>query len=248
MTNLAGKRALVTGASRGIGAAIALSLAENGADVALTFRNSPDRAQEVVGSIEKLGRRAVAIQADSGDPVAIRRSVEDAVGALGGLDILVNNAGIARYNTIAEFKVEDIDALFAVNVRGTILATQAAIPHLPAGGRVLSIGSAGAERIVGAPGTVYYMTKSALQSFTRGLAQELGPKDITANLVQPGSTDTDMNPADGESADYQRSLSPLGRYGTPADIAAAVVFLASPAAKHITGSIITVDGGLLAGA
>jgi len=246
MTNLVGKRALVTGASRGIGAAIALALAENGADVALTFQNSPDRAQEVVTSIEKLGRRAVAIQADSGDPAAIKRSVDEAVAALGGLDILVNNAGIALYNTIADFKVEDIDALFAVNVRGAILATQAAIPHLPAGGRVISIGSAGAERIVGATGTVYYMTKSALQSFTRGLAQELGPKDITANLVQPGSTDTDMNPADGESADYQRSLSPLGRFGTPADIAAAVTFLASPAAKHITGSIITVDGGLLA--
>jgi NAD(P)-dependent dehydrogenase (short-subunit alcohol dehydrogenase family) len=246
MTNLIGKRALVTGASRGIGAAIALALAENGADVALTFQSSPDRAQEVVTSIEKLGRRAVAIQADSGDPVAIKRSVDEAIAALGGLDILVNNAGIALYNTIADFKVEDIDALFAVNVRGPILATQAAIPHLPAGGRVISIGSAGAERIVGAPGTVYYMTKSALQSFTRGLAQELGPKDITANLVQPGSTDTDMNPADGESADYQRSLSPLGRFGTPADIAAAVTFLASPAAKHITGSIITVDGGLLA--
>jgi len=246
MTNLIGKRALVTGASRGIGAAIALALAESGADVALTFQSSPDRALDVVTSIEKLGRRAVAIQADSGDPVAIKRSVDEAVAALGGLDILVNNAGIALYSTIADFKVEDIDALFAVNVRGPILTTQAAIPHLGAGGRVISIGSAGAERIVGAPGTVYYMTKSALQSFTRGLAQELGPKDITANLVQPGSTDTDMNPADGESADYQRSLSPLGRFGTPADIAAAVAFLASPAAKHITGSIITVDGGLLA--
>jgi NAD(P)-dependent dehydrogenase (short-subunit alcohol dehydrogenase family) len=246
MTDLAGKRALVTGASRGIGAAIALALAENGADVALTFQNSPDRARDVVAAIEKLGRKALAIQADSSDPAAIRRSVDEAVAALGGLDILVNNAAIARYNTIADFKVEDIDALFAVNVRGTILATQAAIPHLPAGGRVISIGSAGAERIVGTPGTVYYMTKSALQSFTRGLAQELGPRDITANLVQPGSTDTEMNPADGESADYQRSLSPLGRFGTPADIAAAVTFLASPAARHITGSIITVDGGQLA--
>jgi NAD(P)-dependent dehydrogenase (short-subunit alcohol dehydrogenase family) len=246
MTNLIGKRALVTGGSRGIGAAIALGLAENGADVALTFQNSPDRAQDVVTSIEKLGRKAVAIQADSGDPAAIKRSVDEAVAALGGLDILVNSAAIARYNTIADFTVEDIDALFAVNVRGTILATQAAIPHLRAGGRVISIGSAGADRIVGTPGTVYYMTKSALQSFTRGLAQELGPKDITANLVQPGSTDTEMNPADGESGDYQRSLIPLGRFGEPADIAAAVAFLASPAAKHITGSIVTVDGGLLA--
>ena len=246
MIDLAEKRALVTGASRGIGAAIAISLAENGADVAITFQSSPDRAEEVVSTIDNLGRKAFAIQADSGDPVATGRSVEEVVEALGGLDILVNNAGIARYNTIADFEIEDIDAMFAVNVRGPILATKAAIPHLSAGGRVISIGSAGAERIVGTPGTVYYMTKSALQSFTRGLAQELGPKDITANLVQPGSTDTDMNPADGESADYQRSLSPLGRFGTPTDIASAVSFLASARARHITGSIITVDGGLLA--
>ena len=246
MTNLAGKRALVTGGSRGIGAAIALALAENGADVALTFQNSAGRAQEVVTSIEKVGRRAVAIKADSADPVAIRRSVDEAVAALGGLDILVNNAGIALYDTIADIKAETIDALFAVNVRGTILTTQAAIPHLSSGGRVITIGSAGAERIVGVTGTVYFMTKSALQSFNRGLAHELGPRDITANLVQPGSTDTEVNPADGESGDYQRSLTPLGRFATPADIAAAVAFLASPAAKQLTGTIITVDGGLLA--
>lgn len=246
MSELMGKRALVTGGSRGIGAAIAIALAENGADVALTFHNSADRAQAVVASIEGLGRRGVAIQADSADPAAIKRSVDEAVGVLGGLDILVNNAGIALYNTIADFSVADIDALLAVNVRGPVLATQAAIPHLGAGGRVITIGSAGADRIVGAPGTVYYMTKSALQSFTRGLAQELDPKDITANLVQPGSTDTDMNPANGASADYQRSLTPLGRFAAPADIAAAVTFLASPAARHLTGTIITVDGGLLA--
>ena len=246
MSELIGKRALVTGGSRGIGAAIAIALAKNGADVALTFHNSADRAQAVVASIEGLGRRGMAIQADSADPTAIKGSVEQAVGVLGGLDILVNNAGIALYNTIADFSVADIDALLAVNVRGPVLATQAAIPHLGAGGRVITIGSAGADRIVGAPGTVYYMTKSALQSFTRGLAQELGPKDITANLVQPGSTDTDMNPANGESADYQRSLTPLGRFAAPADIAAAVTFLASPAARHLTGTIVTVDGGLLA--
>lgn len=246
MMSLANKRALVNGGSRGIGAAIALALAENGADVALTFQNSLDRAQAVVESIEKLGRRAVAIQANSGDPAANKRAVDEAVTALGGLDILVNNAGIALYDLIADIKAETIDAMFGVNVRGTILTTQAAIPHLSAGGRIITIGSAGAERIVGVPGTVYYMTKSALQSFNRGLAQELGPKDVTANLVQPGSTDTDMNPANGESGDYQRSLIPLGRFGTATDVAAAVTFLASAAAKHITGSIITVDGGLLA--
>ncbi|MDI4235818.1 SDR family oxidoreductase [Bradyrhizobium sp. Arg237L] len=246
MISLAGKRALVTGGSRGIGAAIALVLAENGADVALTFQHATERAQAVVTLIERHGRRGVAIQADSADPVANRRSVDEAVGALGGLDILVNNAAIALYDTIADFKVDDIDALLAVNVRGPVLVTQAAIPHLGAGGRVITIGSAGAERIVGATGTVYFMTKSALQSFTRGLAHELGPRDITANLVQPGSTDTDMNPADGEFSDFQRSLIPLGRYGAPADIAAAVAFLASPAARQITGTIVNVDGGLLA--
>ena len=246
MINLTGKRALVTGGSRGIGAAIALALAENGADVALTFQRSNERANAVVRSIEQLGRRATAIQADSADPTAIRRSVDEAVRALGGLDILVNNAAIALYDTIADFKVQDIDALLAVNVRGPVLATQAALPHLGAGSRVITIGSAGADRIVGSTGTVYYMTKAALQSFTRGLAHELGPRDITANLVQPGSTDTDMNPADGEFSDFQRGLIPLGRFGAPADIAATVAFLASPAARQITGTIVNVDGGLLA--
>ncbi|MER8750769.1 SDR family oxidoreductase [Mesorhizobium sp. M1050] len=246
MLNLTGKRALVTGGSRGIGAAIALALAENGADVALTYQRSNERANAVVTSIEQLGRRAAAIQADSADPTAIRRSVDEAVRALGGLDILVNNAAIALYDAIADFKVQDIDALLAVNVRGPVLATQAALPHLGAGSRVITIGSAGADRIVGSTGTVYYMTKAALQSFTRGLAHELGPRDITANLVQPGSTDTDMNPADGEFSNFQRGLIPLGRFGAPADVAATVAFLASPAARQITGTIVNVDGGLLA--
>jgi NAD(P)-dependent dehydrogenase (short-subunit alcohol dehydrogenase family) len=245
MTELAGKRALVTGGSRGIGAAIAVALAEKGADVAITYERSADRAAELVEAIEAKGGKAVAIQADSADPAAIQRSVEEAVEKLGGLDILVNNAAIARYSPIADYPVEDIDAQLAVNIRGPILASKAAIQHLPAGGRIINIGSAGAERIVGSPGTVYYMTKSAIQSLTRGLAQELGPRDITVNTVQPGSTNTDMNPEDGEYADFQRALIPLGRYGQPEDVAAAVAFLASPAARQITGTILTVDGGAL---
>ena len=243
MTELSGKRALVTGGSRGIGAAIALSLAEKGADVVLTYERSADRAAEVVRQIEGQGRRGIAIQADSADPAAIKRAVDETAAALGGLDILVNNAAVAAYATIAEIEVATIDALLKVNVRGPILAAQAAIPHLGAGGRIITIGSGGADRIVGVTGTVYFMTKSALQAFTRGLALELGARDITVNLVQPGSTDTDMNPADGEFADFQRSISALGRYGTPADVASAVAFLASPAARHITAAILNVDGG-----
>ncbi|PYE21810.1 NAD(P)-dependent dehydrogenase (short-subunit alcohol dehydrogenase family) [Rhizobium sp. PP-F2F-G20b] len=246
MQELAGKNALVTGGSRGIGAAIVLALAEKGANVAMTYGRSADSAQHLVGLVEAMGRKAVSIQADSADPEAIQRSVNDAVRALGGIDILVNNAAIARYGAIADFNVEDFDALFAVNVRAPVLAAKAAIPHLKAGGRVITIGSAGADRSVGEGSTVYYMTKSALQAYTRGLARELGSRDITVNLVQPGSTNTDSNPETGEFSDFQRSLIPLGRFGQPEDVAAMVAFLATPAARQITGTIVTVDGGALA--
>lgn len=243
MSELAGKRALVTGASRGIGAAIALALADRGADVAITYERSVERAADVVRAIEAKGRRAVAIQADSADASAVKRSVDEAAEALGGLDILVNNAGIARGGPVAEMSLADIDAILDVNVRSVVLASQAAIPHLEEGGRIISIGSCLAERVPFPGVTVYSMSKSALLSFTRGLARELGPRGITVNLVQPGSTDTDMNPADGAQSDMQRTMIALGHYGKPEDIAAAVAFLASPAARQITGTTITVDGG-----
>ena len=243
MSDLAGKRALVTGASRGIGAAIALALAERGADVAITYERSAERAAEVVRAIESKGRRGLAIQADSADAVAVKRSVDAAAAELGGLDILVNNAGIARGGPVAEITLADIDALLAVNVRSVVLASQAAIPHLGKGGRIISIGSCLGERVPFPGVTVYSMTKSALLSFTRGLARELGPQGITVNLVQPGSTDTDMNPSDGAQSDLQRSMTALGHYGKSEDIAAAVAFLASPAARQITGTTLTVDGG-----
>lgn len=243
MTDLTGKRALVTGASRGIGAAIALALAEQGADVAITYERSADKAAEVVRAIEGKGRRGFAIQADSADAAAVKRSVDEAAQRLGGLDILVNNAGIARGGPVAEQSLVDIDALLAVNIRSVVLASQAAIAHLPEGGRIVSIGSCLAERVPFGGVTVYSMTKSALLAFTRGLARELGSRGITVNLVHPGSTDTDMNPADGPQSDVQRANSALGHYGKPEDVAAAVAFLASPAAKQITGTGITVDGG-----
>lgn len=246
MSELLGKKALVTGGARGIGAAIAIALADKGADVVITYERSAERADALVKTIEGRGRKAVALQADSADPAAIKRSVDAAAEALGGLDIIVNNAAIARYAALADIAVADIDAMLAVNVRGPVLTAQAAIPHLKAGGRIINIGSAGAERIVGEGGTLYYMTKSALQSFTRGLARELGARDITVNLIQPGSTNTESNPADGEFGDFQRSLTPLGRFGEPQDVAAAVAFLATPAARQITGTILTVDGGALA--
>lgn len=240
---LQGKCALVTGASRGIGAGIALALADKGADVAITYLNSPDRAAEVVRMIEAKGRRALAIRADSADPAAVRRSVEETVGGIGGLDILVNNVGISRDGTFAEMSLEDIDALLHVNTRAAVLASQAALPHLREGSRIITIGSCVAERVPFPGLTVYSMTKSAMLALTRGLARDLGPQGITVNLVQPGPIDTDQNPADGPWADLNRQFTALGRYGTPADIAAAVTFLASPAASFMTGSIVTVDAG-----
>ncbi|HEY9090452.1 SDR family NAD(P)-dependent oxidoreductase [Parasphingorhabdus sp.] len=246
MIDLNGKRALVTGGSRGIGAAIALALAENGADVAFTYQVSADRAAAVKKSITSKGRRAVAIQADSTDPRAITRSVSDAVSALGGVDILVNSAAIALNGPIADIDVDEYQAMMDVNVRGPVLFAKAVIPHLTAGGRIISIGSGLAERVPFPGVTAYAMSKSALLSFTRGLSRELGPNGITVNLVLPGSTDTDANPADGEGADFQRSLTALGRFGEPSEVANAVVFLASPAASIITGAILAADGGAIA--
>jgi NAD(P)-dependent dehydrogenase (short-subunit alcohol dehydrogenase family) len=246
MIDLNGKRALVTGGSRGIGAAIARVLAENGADVAITYHRAADKADAVARDIERLGGRAAAIQADSADPEAIARAVGEAASALGGLDILVNSAAVGHVGTIADIELADFQALMDVNVRAPVLFAKAAIPHLGQGGRIVTIGSGLGERVPFPGVTAYAMSKSALTSFTRGLSRELGPSGVTVNLVQPGSTDTDSNPADGEAADFQRSLTSLGRYAEPREIANAVVFLASPAAGMITGAVLTVDGGAIA--
>jgi 3-oxoacyl-[acyl-carrier protein] reductase len=241
--SLTGKRALVTGASRGLGAAIAKTLASEGADVAITYEKSAERAAAVVSAIKAAGRRGLAIQADSADAAAVRRSIEKTVAELGGLDILVNNAGILRVGELKDLSLADIDALLNVNVRSPIIASKAALPHLGKGGRIITIGSYFADRVPTSVIGVYAATKSALVAFNKGLARELGPREITANLVQPGSIDTDMNPADGPFSATLKQFMALGRYGKPDDIANAVAFLASPKAQYITGSALTVDGG-----
>lgn len=241
--SLTKKRALVTGASRGIGAAIAKALAAEGADVAITYEKSADLANGVVRDIEALGRRAIAIQANNADVAAVQASVAKAADFLGGLDILVNNAGILRFAELTGLSLEDIDALLDVNVRAPVIASQTAISHLSEGGRIINIGSYFADRVP-APGlSVYAMSKSALIAFTKGLARELSSRAITVNVVQPGSIDTDMNPAHGPAADLLRQFIASGKYGTGEDIADAVAFLASAKAQYITGTTLTVDGG-----
>lgn len=240
---LAGKRALVTGASRGIGAAIAKALAAEGADVAITYEKSAESAAKVVEAIKAEGRKAVAIQADSADAAAVQASVDKTVAELGGLDILVNNAGILRVGGLNDLSLADIDAQLNVNVRSPIIASKAALPHLAKGGRIITIGSYFAERVPSAVLGVYAASKAALAAFTKGLARELGPKEITVNLVQPGSIDTDMNPAGGPFAQRLQPFMALGRYGLADDIANAVAFLASGKSNYITGSTLTVDGG-----
>ena len=244
MSRLTGRRALVTGGSRGIGAAIALRLAKDGADVAITYEASAGKADEVVASIAALGRKGLAIQADGGDAEAIKTAVEKAAAALGGLDILVNNAGIARGAPIGSISLEDIDRVLAVNVRGVILATQAAVAHIGEGGRIITIGSCLAERVTGPYMSLYAASKSALIGFTKGIARDLGPKGITANIVHPGPTDTDMNPATGPQADGMRASMAIRSYSTPQDVAGAVAWLASDEGRFVTGTGLTVDSGV----
>ncbi len=209
MSHLAGKAALVTGGSRGIGAAIAKRLAHDGAEVALTYFKRTDRAQAVAHEIEAAGRRALAIQADSASPSVVTAAVERTAAELGRLDILVNNAGIFVPAKFEVTTLEDLERLWVVNVRAVILATQAALRLLPDGGRIINIGSCLAERVSGPGVTLYAMTKAALVGLTRGLARDLGPRGITVNVVEPGPIDTDMNPATGPGADDQRALTAL---------------------------------------
>ena len=243
---LAGKRALVTGAARGIGAAIALKLAEDGADVAITYEKSAEKAEALAAEIRTLGRKAVAIQADAASPEAAKTAVEQTVADLGGLDILVNNAGVLVAGAFSAQSLEEIDLQLNVNVRGVFVTTQIALQHIPNGGRVITIGSNAGLSVPFAGIAVYAATKSAMESFTRGLARELGPRDITVNLVRPGPIDTDMNPADGPLAPSILPNLSIARYGKTREVAEAVAFLAGPSADYVTGSGILVDGDISA--
>ena len=245
-TPLAGKRALVTGAARGIGAAIALKLAKDGADVAITYEKSASKAEALVAEMQALGRNAVAILADAASPEASRNAVERTVSELGGLDILVNNAGVLLAGSFAEQPLEDIDLQLNINVRGVFVITQAALKHIPNGGRIITVGSNAGVHVPFAGIAVYAATKSAMESFPRGLARELGSREITVNLVRPGPIDTDMNPADGPLAPALLPSLSSARYGKTREVAAAVAFLAGPGAAYVTGSGILVDGGIAA--
>ncbi|GAA1592165.1 SDR family oxidoreductase [Kribbella sancticallisti] len=243
MTELTGKLALVTGGSRGIGAAAAIALADRGADVAVTYNSSPDDAAAVVKEIEAAGRRGFAIQADAANAAAVSAAVGRATDVLGGLDIFVNNAGVGAMGMITDVAVEDLDRVLAINVRGVYVAAQAAASLLADGGRMIHVGSCIADRNTGPGMTLYAMSKSAVVGLSKGLARELGSRGITSNVVQPGPTDTAMNPADGPFAAGQRSFLALDRFGTVDDVAAAVLYLAGPGGSYVTGTELSVDGG-----
>jgi 3-oxoacyl-[acyl-carrier protein] reductase len=241
---LKNKRALVTGGSRGIGAAIVRRLARDGADVAFTYSSSPDKADEVAKLARAHGVRAIAIKADSADAGAVVAAVDRTISELGGIDILVNNAGVLVMGPLDTFTLTDFDRTLAVNVRAVFVAAQAAARHMKEGGRIINIGSCNAERMPFPGGGIYAMSKSALQGLVQGLARDLGPRGITINNVQPGPVDTDMNPAGSEfAAMLVKQVMAMPRYGTADEIAAMVAYLAGPDAGFVTGASLTIDGG-----
>ncbi|MEU4098131.1 SDR family oxidoreductase [Streptomyces sp. NPDC026673] len=244
---LTGRTALVTGGSRGIGAGIARELAREGASVVITYRKSREQAEDVVAELAALGAKAFAVQADQSVPHEAATAVEQAAELLGGrIDVLVNSAGVAVMGTVDQADpdlLEGIEQMMATNVMGTVATTRSAARYLPDGGRVILVGSIVAHRVPSPGVAEYAASKAAIDQLGRGWARDFGPRGITVNVVQPGATDTDMNPADGPNAAAQVAMTPLGRFGTPDDIAKAVAFLAGENAAYITGARLTVDGG-----
>jgi 3-oxoacyl-[acyl-carrier protein] reductase len=243
---LANKVAFVTGASRGIGAAIVRRLAADGAAVAFTYQSSAAPAAALAADIEAAGGRALALQADAADPAAIDAAVAATADRFGRIDIVVNNAGIFIPGTLDTFGIEDFDKLMAVNVRAVFATARAALPHLPDGGRIVNIGSTNALRMPFAGGAFYAMSKSALTGLTKGLARDLGPRGITINNVLPGPVETDMNPSDSDFGRSLHTLMALPRHGKPEEIAALVAWLAGPEAGFVTGADMLADGGFAA--
>ncbi|WP_406334038.1 SDR family oxidoreductase [Streptomyces sp. NBC_00203] len=238
-----GKVALVTGGSRGIGAATAVRLAREGADVAVTYVRGKEDADAVVRAVEALGRRGVALRADSAEPEEAAGAVRRAVEELGGLDVLVNNVGVGVLAPLDSLSLADVDRVLAVNVRGVFLASQAAASRMDRGGRIITVGTCMTQRVPGPGGTLYATSKSALIGLTKALARELGDRGITANIVHPGPIDTDMNPAGGPYAAGQASMTALGRFGAVDDVASLVAYLAGVEAGYVTGAEFSVDGG-----
>ena len=243
---LENKRALVTGGSRGIGAAIVRRLAREGAHVAFTFVSRPDKAEDTVKAAQASGVKALAIKADSADAGAVVAAVENTVKELGGINILVNNAGIGVFAPIEDYRLDDFDRTVAVNVRAVFVATQAAVKHMRAGGRVINICSCNAERVPFPGAAVYSMSKAALVGLVKGLARDLGPRGITINNVNPGPVDTDLNPADSEFAKTLMPFMAVPRYAAGDEVASLVAWLAGPEAAFVTGASLTIDGGFAA--